>query len=76
MATCERLQTCPFFTDRMANMPAVANLMKQTYCFGDKMTCARYMVAVAGIAVPGDLLPNDGKRSRLLLEGRLPEAEL
>lgn len=67
MADCERLAVCPFFTGHMARMPAVANLMKASYCFGDKRQCARYMVSVAGVPVPADLLPNDVDRARQLL---------
>ena len=40
MADCERLMTCPFFSDRMENMPKVAELIKQTFCHGDKTQCA------------------------------------
>jgi len=67
MADCEKLQTCPFFTDKMANMPNTANLAKQTYCFGDKMKCARYQVNKAGIVVPPDLFPHDRERAQQIL---------
>ena len=42
MAECEKLKKCPFFTGHMSNMPGVADLMKSTYCMGDKRLCARY----------------------------------
>jgi hypothetical protein len=51
----------------MANMPSVADLMKKTYCFGDKMLCARYQVASAGIVAPSDLFPHDVDRARDIL---------
>ena len=51
MADCEKLKVCPFFTDKMKGLPNVTNLMKQTYCLGDKMQCARYQVSAAGVAV-------------------------
>ncbi len=70
VATCEKLQTCPFFSGQMKDMPAVSSLMKETYCLGDKMQCARYRVSTAHIAVPNDLLPNDVERARQLLGGR------
>ena len=44
MADCEKLQTCLFFTDKMGTLLNTANLMKQMYCYGDKMQCARYQV--------------------------------
>jgi hypothetical protein len=70
VADCEKLPVCPFFNGHMAQMPAVASLMKAHYCFGDKTQCARYMVSVAGVPVPADLLPNDVDRARQLLSYR------
>jgi hypothetical protein len=49
-------------------MPAVAGLLKQTYCLGDKTECARYQVASAGIKVPADLYPNDLHRVSEILK--------
>jgi len=73
MGNCEKLETCPFFTDQMKQMPAVAGLMKKTYCLDDKTQCARYRVSKAGIPVPGDLFPNDIDRAnQLLIETRSP----
>ena len=34
MSECESLGTCPFFNDRMANMPAMKDLYKDRYCRG------------------------------------------
>jgi len=56
---CEKLSKCPFFNNQLTNMPAVAGLLKQTYCLGDKTSCARYQVSMAGVPVPTDLFPND-----------------
>lgn len=67
MGDCERLTKCPFFTGHMANMPGVGDLMKKTFCLGDKTLCARYQVAAAGLTVPLDLLPNDVTRAQELL---------
>jgi hypothetical protein len=69
MANCEGLVSCPFFSGHMSNMPGVADLMKSTYCLGDKTLCARYQVSCAGISVPPDLLPNDISRAQQLLNG-------
>jgi hypothetical protein len=49
-------------------MPAVAMLMKETYCHSDKRSCARYKVASAGKQVPKDLLPNDSTRAEQILK--------
>lgn len=70
MAECEKLTKCPFFAGHMSNMPGVADLMKSTYCLGDKRICARYQLASAGVPVPIDLLPNDNDRARELLNSR------
>jgi hypothetical protein len=70
MADCEKLQTCPFFKDQMAQMPSVARLMKTTFCHGDKMDCARYQVFMSGGPVPADLLPNDVDRAHQILSQR------
>jgi len=73
MAECDRLKTCPFFSDKMVGMPAVSELMKKTYCLTDRKQCARYQVAKAGIAVPPDLFPSDNDRAReIIRENRLP----
>ncbi len=64
MANCEKLEKCPFFHDKLANMPAVADLMKRQFCLEDKTGCARYMVSSAGLPVPHDLFPNDNDRAR------------
>ncbi len=67
MADCEKLGVCPFFTNTMKNLPNSTTLMKETYCHGDKLQCARYQVSVAGIAVPLDLFPNDREYARKIL---------
>lgn len=53
----------------MTNMPAVSDLMKQTYCQGDKTRCARYIVSKAGKPVPGDLFPSDVSRAQQIVAG-------
>jgi len=67
MAECERLNKCPFFTDRMTNMPYVSEVMKRTFCLGDKTSCARYQLAAVGVPVPPDLYPRDTARARDIL---------
>jgi hypothetical protein len=66
MADCEKLTKCLFFTGQMANMPAVSDLMRSTYCLGDKSKCARYIVSKSGKPVPEDLFPNDWSRAKRL----------
>ena len=69
MANCEYLIHCPFFNDKMADMPATANLYKGSFCQGDNSQCARYMVvrALGKLKVPTDLFPNDAARAKEIL---------
>lgn len=64
MSDCECLERCPFFNDRMANMPAMAHLVKQRYCQGDWARCARHQVfeALGSEHVPSDLFPSQLER--------------
>jgi hypothetical protein len=75
MADCELLQGCIFFNDRMAKMPATAEMMKAKYCRGDNTKCARFLVfeKLGRLAVPADLPPNDVGRAEAILAG--PRAE-
>jgi hypothetical protein len=59
MAECECLPKCPFFNDKMAEKPALAQLLKNQYCLGDNSACARHQIkAAAGSeSVPFDLYP-------------------
>ena len=44
MAACECLEGCIFFNDKMAEMPSMADLLKDRYCRGEYASCARYRV--------------------------------
>lgn len=61
MNECECLPRCPFFHDKMDDMPVMADMYKHKYCLGDAATCARHMVfeVLGREAVPTDLFPND-----------------
>jgi hypothetical protein len=69
MADCELLSGCIFFNDKMANMPATAELMKNSYCRGDSSQCARYMIykKLGRAKVPQDLSPGDVARANKIL---------
>jgi hypothetical protein len=69
MPDCVCLPKCPFFNDRMAEMPALAKSMKKKYCQGDFAACARYMVfsRKGREAVPSDLFPNQTDRVAAIL---------
>lgn len=66
---CECLTTCPFFNDRMKNMPALSNILKARYCRGDWASCARCMIVqeLGRDAVPGDLFPDETERAKEIL---------
>lgn len=69
MPDCPSLIKCPFFHDHMETKPAMAELMKKSYCQGDNSHCARWMVAttVGKEAVPGNLFPNQVDRAKDIL---------
>lgn len=60
---------CPFFLDKMSNMPAMADIYKMNYCQGDNSTCARYAVfrKMGSGSVPIGLFPNDTAKAEVFL---------
>ena len=44
MNSCEMIERCIFFNDKMHDYPFAAEQMKKTLCLGDNGTCARHMV--------------------------------
>ncbi len=69
MAECPRLAKCIFFNDKMAQMPALANMYKQSYCRCDFEDCARFVVAarLGPEKVPVNLYPNDREGAQKLI---------
>ncbi|MBS2099539.1 hypothetical protein [Carboxylicivirga linearis] len=70
MAVCEKVKGCPFFNEKMSNMPATAAGYKRKYCMGDNQNCARYMVLkkLGGDKVPVDLFPNQVEKAKMLIK--------
>ena len=70
MKQCECLRGCPFFNDKMDNMPSMAEMYKQKYCLGSPDNCARYVVfkKLGKSAVPLDLFPNQLDQAKKLLK--------
>lgn len=60
MQSCPFVGGCAFFNDKMADMPATTQILKQNYCKDVYARCARYVVreAMGPDAVPDDLFPN------------------
>lgn len=71
MGECECVSRCTLFDERMADMPATAELFKNRYCRSDHLTCARYVVfkALGLERVPPDLFPNNEERAKKILSG-------
>lgn len=69
MAECILLKKCPFFNDKLKNMPTASDTMKKIYCRWNFKKCARYRVALAlgSKGVPADLFPGDARRADDLL---------
>jgi hypothetical protein len=72
MADCEKIQGCLFFNDKLADAPALADMMKQKYCKGDNSKCARYIVCIAlgKENVPDNLFPSMLDRAEQILLNR------
>ncbi|MDO9391566.1 MAG: hypothetical protein Q7U71_07330 [bacterium] len=72
MPDCECLAACPFFNDKMADMPSMAGIFKNKYCKGDFQSCARYMVfkKLGEGHTPEDLFPNQLSRAQDLIMGK------
>jgi hypothetical protein len=70
MVDCVCLQKCPFFNDRMANIPEKAEQMKEKYCRQGGEKCARHMVFsnLGREAVPKDLYPIQVSRAKEIIE--------
>lgn len=58
--SCELLKTCSFFVLEVKS-DALAKLFKKKYCYENKESCARYMIAkAAGLdKIPPTLYPNE-----------------
>ena len=69
MVECEALSTCPFFNDKLADMPGTAAVFKRVYCQGAYSACARYLVskALGKPKVPANLFPNQQDRAREII---------
>lgn len=61
MTTCNYKTSCDFYNDRLDSIPALAELMKENYCLGNFLACARYAFAKANgcSKVPDHILPNE-----------------
>lgn len=69
MADCAKLAKCIFFNNKMAAMPAMAEMYRQHYCRDHFDECARFTVAskLGSERVPENLFPNDMRRAQQLI---------
>jgi len=70
MATCEKLEKCPFYQGKMSMESGLGSMYKRRYCEGDKTICARYMVAtqVGPEFVTNSLYPNMADQAKKIIE--------
>ena len=69
MATCEKLEKCPFYNNKMDINKGVGAMYKKKYCEGDKTICARYIVATQlGVEYVGNLYTNINDVANKILE--------
>ncbi|MBN1801725.1 MAG: hypothetical protein JW891_09485 [Candidatus Lokiarchaeota archaeon] len=69
MVECKYIANCPFFNNKMSNMPKTATLFKERYCKADNSRCARLMVSknLGKEMGPSDLFPNQIERAYNLI---------
>jgi len=67
MEYCERLSSCPFYNEKLKDLPAMAEGFKKMYCFNIKPNCARYILlkALGPEKVPVELFPNEIEKPKL-----------
>ena len=71
VSDCIVLATCPFFADKLRNMPSTANMLKERYCRDEFELCARFLVLqkAGSDNVPADLFPHERERVEEILRG-------
>ena len=69
MADCPRTEICPFYPHYAQSIPEQAQELRERYCLGNYLACARYAVAKAkgGNSVPITLFPHQHAEARRLL---------
>lgn len=69
MSDCEFIATCPFFNDKLENMPADTDALKVKFCRTNNLNCARYMVATAlgQEKMPPNLHPDEKDRAFIVI---------
>jgi hypothetical protein len=70
---CNLVEKCEFFNDRLKDMPAMSEVLKERFCMREHKACARYLVflEVGRDKIPENLFPNNiEKVAKLLSEAK------
>jgi hypothetical protein len=74
---CARLNSCPFYNDRMPMESGIGAIYKKKYCMGSNAACARYLVlqSLGAGHVPDTLYPGmiDVAEQILAAAGKPPD---
>jgi hypothetical protein len=64
MADCKYMPECPFYNDRLPDMPERSEFYKMEFCHKRPPTCARFqMHEQLGLkSIPDDIMPKDEDR--------------
>lgn len=67
---CPHIDRCPFFNDRLKDMPSMSNIYKRNYCKKEYERCARFRVsaAIGKENVPLDLFPNQDEKAEKIIK--------
>ena len=70
MEYCERFSNCPFYAEKLKDLPAMAEGFRKMYCFNVKPNCARYILLkeLGPDKVPVGLFPNDFETAKDIIE--------
>ena len=69
MSSCELMDSCPFYNDKMDHAADISADLKEKYCRGNNLNCSIYMVtnSLGAECIPSDLLPSEKERVYILL---------
>lgn len=69
LGECEYINSCPFFSGKLAKKDVEIEQLKQEYCRTNSLHCARYIIAIAlgKNAMPEDLYPHEKEVAYSLL---------
>ncbi|HPC72374.1 MAG TPA: hypothetical protein PLB48_11250 [Treponema sp.] len=71
MNECEFSNQCPFFNNKSENMGADAESVKNSYCRGNNLHCALYMIAssLGTDKMPTNVLPAEKEKAFAIIAG-------